>query len=89
MRHGHSVLPICIGKIRGGERLGNSQALTVCFERCIELALRHQHVADLVVSDRQFALIGRVVRLFGCESPTAVRFSGTRCNRLPVSPRIS
>jgi hypothetical protein len=39
--------------------------VTVGLERIVELALRHQHLADLVISNRQVSLIGHIVGPLG------------------------
>ena len=50
------------------QALGDGEAVAVGLERLVELALRHQHVADLVVGDRQNALPLRVAAVGGCEA---------------------
>ena len=49
-------------------RSANGEAVAVGLERLVELALRHQHVADLVVGDRQIALPLRVAAIGGGEA---------------------
>ncbi len=45
------------------ERLRNYQALFVCLDRRIDVATRLQHVADLLVRNRQVALPAGVARI--------------------------
>ena len=38
------------------QTLGNSEAVAVGLQRLCQIALRHQHVTDVVVGDREIAL---------------------------------
>ena len=51
-----NVAPLRIATIGSGKALADGEAVAVGRERLVELALRHQHVADPVVRDRQIAL---------------------------------
>src|SRR6202035_1713382 len=59
------ALPLRIAAIGGGEALADGEAVAVRLERLVELALRHQHVADLDVRDRQIALPLRISAIGG------------------------
>ena len=50
------ALPSGVAGVGLGQPLGDGEAVAVGFQRARRVALRHQHVADLVVRHRQIAL---------------------------------
>ena len=56
----NGALPLWIAAIGGGKPLDDGEAVAVSLECLIELTLRLQHVADLVVGQRQVALPARI-----------------------------
>ena len=54
------ALPLRIAAISLGQPLCNGEAVAVGLQRRCQIALRYQHVADLVISNRQVSLIGPV-----------------------------
>src|SRR5947209_6865566 len=59
-RHDQVALPLRIGGIAAGQRFGDSEGSAEGRERAVAIALRPQHVADLVVTDREVALPLRI-----------------------------
>ena len=50
------ALPAGIARVGLGQALSDGEAVAVGLQRLAQLALRHQHVADIVVGGRQIAL---------------------------------
>src|ERR1019366_5772472 len=58
--HREIALPARIAGIGGREALGDAEAVLIGFQRGCEIALRHLHIADLVVAHRDIALPARI-----------------------------
>ena len=70
-----ATLPVGIAVIDRGEALPDGMAVAVSLERFLELALLQQHVADLLVRNRQIAPPPGIGRISGDATLANARLS--------------